>query len=148
MSTINQHFLELVLWHLSSEPFQQVFHFRIDTKLARTGASITPAGGTVQIKPPSGLTNHWSPTIPLTGIYSSLVQACTDHGVVDLPRVGFITTSSTYHRDLNLLKIVRCSTPGRKSAPTRDPASGAVSWFRDGIGKTYRVNKPRERNLQ
>lgn len=138
----------LVFGHFRVKPVQLVLHFRVDAKLSRAGTSITPAGGAMQIEPSSSLTDHRSPTIPLTGIYSSLVQACTDHGVVDLPRVGFITTSSAYHRDLNLLKIVWCSTPGRKSAPTRDPALGAVSWFRDGIGKTYQVNKPRERNLQ
>ena len=138
--TISQLILVLVLRHLSVEPFQQVFHFSVDTKLARASTSITPAGSAMQIVLPSGLTNHWSPTIPLTGVYSSLVQTCTDHGVMNLPWVGSITTSTTDHWNLNLLKIVRRSTPRSKSAPARDPAYGTFSWFGDGIRKTYQVN--------
>ena len=133
----------LVFGHFRVKPVQLVLHFRVDAKLSRAGTSITPAGGAMQIEPSSSLTDHRSPTIPLTGIYSSLVQACADHGVMDLSWVGSITTSITDHRDLHLLKIVWSSTPGSKSAPACDPASGAVGWCRNRLGKTNQVHIPK-----
>lgn len=91
--------VSLVLGHFAVDPGQQVFHLGVDTKLASTGASITPTGGAMEIKPPTRLTHHRSPTIPLTGVNSTLVQAGADHGVMDLSWVGFITAGATGNRN-------------------------------------------------
>ena len=132
----------LVLRHFANDPAQQVFYFGVDTKLPRRSTSIAPAGGAMKIIPPTSLTHHRSSTIPLTGVNSTLVQARADHGVMDLFRVGFITSGATDHWNLNLLKNVWSGSTGSKSAPTRDPALGTVCWCGDGMRKTYQIYVP------
>ena len=135
----------LVFRHFAVEPLHHVCHLSVDTKLARTGTSITPAGGAMQIELPASLTHHRSPTIPLTGVFSSLVQACADHGVMDLSWVGFITASTTDHRDLDLLKLVWSGASGSKSTPARDPAFGTVSWCgKAALGQTHQIHVPED----
>ena len=135
----------LVLGHFAVKPRQHVFHLGVDTKLPRTSTSITPAGGAMKIKLPASLTHHRSPTIPLTGVDSTLVQSRADHGVMDLSWVGFIASGATHHWNLDLLKVVwSCASRG-KSPPARDPAFGTVSWCSDGLGKTHQVYEPRKR---
>ena len=123
-------------------PWQQVFHLSIDTKLARLSTSIAPAGVALKIKLPTSFTHHRSSTIPLTGVNSTLVQACADHGAIDLSWVCFITAGAVDYRNLSLLKDVWSGSTGTKSAPSRDPALGTVSWLGDGIGKTYQIYVP------
>ena len=127
------------------KPWQQVFHLSIDPKLPWLSTSIAPAGGALNIKLPTSLTHHRSTTIPLTGVNSTLVQACADHGVMDLSWVSFITACAADYRNLSLLKNVWSRSTGSKSAPARDPASGTVSWFGDGKGKTYQIYVPKNR---
>ena len=95
---------------------------------------------------PTGLTHHWSTTIPLTGVNSTLLQACADHGVMDLSWVSFITASAIDYGDLSLLKNVWSHSTGSKSAPAGDPAFGTVSWFGNGKGKTYQIYVSKNRN--
>ena len=137
--------VRLVLGHFTVDPCQQVFHFGVDTKLPRRSTSITPAGGAVKIILSTSLTHHRSTTIPLTGVNSTLVQARADHGVMNLVWVSFITPAATNHGNLNLLKNVWCGSTGSKSAPTRDPTFGTVSWCGDGVGKTNQIYVPNKR---
>ena len=141
--------VRLVLRHLAVKPRQHVFHFGVDTKLPRTSTTITPARGAMKIKLSTSLTHHRSPTIPLTGVDSTLVQSRADHGVVDLSWVGSITPGATDHWNFNLLKVVWSGASRGKSAPARDPAFGTVGWCSDGLGKTHQVYEPtkRERRL-
>ena len=128
------------------KPWQQVFHFSIDPKLPWLSTSIAPTGGAMQIKLPTSLTHHRSTTIPLTGVNPTLLQACADHGVMDLSWVSFITASAIDYGDLSLLKNVWSHSTGSKSAPARDPAFGTVSWFGDGMGKTNQIYVPNKRD--
>ena len=137
--------VRLVLRHFTVDPWQQVFHFGVDTKLPRRSTSIAPAGSALKIILSTSLTHHRSTTIPLTGVNSTLVQACADHGVMDLSWVSFITACAADYRNLSLLKNVWSRSTGSKSAPARDPASGTVSWFGDGKGKTYQIYVPKNR---
>ena len=89
------------------------------------------------MKLPTSLAHHRSTAIPLTGINSTLLQACADHGVMDLSWVSFITERATDYRNLSLLKNVWSRSTGSKSAPARDPALDTISWFGHGKGKTY-----------
>ena len=137
--------VRLVLRHFTVDPWQQVFHFGVDTKLPRRSTSIAPAGGALKIILSTSLTHHRSTTIPLTGVNSTLVQARADHGVMNLVWVSFITPAATNHGNLNLLKNVWCGSTGSKSAPARDPAFGTVSWCGDGMGKTDQIYVPNKR---
>ena len=136
--------VRLVLGYFTVDPCQQVFHFGVDTKLPRRSTSIAPAGGALKIIPSTSLTHHRSTTIPLTGVNSTLVQACADHGVMDLVWVRFITSGATDHGNLNLLKNVWCGSTGSKSAPASDPTFGTVSWCGDGMGKANQIYIPRK----
>ena len=137
--------LRSIVWQRLVNPWQQVFHLSIDPKLLWSSTSIAPTGGAMQIKLPTSLTHHRSTTIPLTGVNSTLLQACADHGVMDLSRVSFITASAIDYRNLSLLKNVWSHSTGSKSAPARDPAFGTVSWFGDGMGKTHQIYVPNKR---
>lgn len=120
--------LKLIFFHFCRDPLHKIFHFGVDTKLPRRGATITPAGGTVQVISPARLTHHRPTTIPLTGVNATLVQACADHGVVDFIGICLVTagTACDWHR--NLLKISWRRPPWSKSAPSGDPAFVSVYW--------------------
>ena len=134
--------LRLVLGHFAVKPKQDVFRLGVHSKLSRTGTSIAPAGDALKIKLPTSLTHHRSPTIPLTGVNSTLVQARADHWVMDLSWVGCVTAGATDYGNLDLLKIVWNRSTGSKSAPARDPAFGTVRWFCYGLRKTHQIYKP------
>ena len=118
---------------------QQIFHLSVNSKLPRASASITPACDTLQVVPSTSLTHHWSPTVSLARINSTLIKPSADHGVVDLSWVGSVATSTTYDRYWSLLKFVRSSASRCKPPPACDPASGTVSWRGYGVWKTYQI---------
>ena len=82
----------------------------------------------------------------MTGVNYTLLQACADHGVMDLSWVSFITASAIDFRNLSLLKNVCSHSTGSKSAPARDPAFGTVSWFGTGKEKTCQIYVSKNRN--
>ena len=62
-----------ILFHFIRDPRHQIFYFGIDTKFPFSSTPISPACGPVKIVSPASFTHHWSPTISLTGINTSLV---------------------------------------------------------------------------
>ena len=98
--------IRLVLGHFAVDPWQQVFHFGVDTKLPSVGAAIAPARGALEIIFPSLFTHHWSTTIPLTGIDTALVQTGADHGIVDFIWISLFAALATHYWHGYLLKIL------------------------------------------
>ena len=136
----------LVFGHFVFEPFHHVMHLGVDSKPARRGTAVAPAGHALQVIPAAFLARHRPPWISLTGVDAALVQTGADHRVVDLPGVGFFTAGVAGHGDRNLLEEGRSGPARREAAPTSDPALLAVTRSLDTIGQTGQVDVPIDNN--
>ena len=82
----------LRLGHFRPYPVKLVLDLRVHSKLARRRTPVTPAGGTVEIKPSPWFTHHWTSWVSLARIDTTSIPSSTDHGVVDFARVGPVTS--------------------------------------------------------
>ena len=128
--------------HFGVEPRHEIFHFGVDTELARSGTAITPAGGALQVKSPATLTHQRPTTIPLTGIDATLVQACADHGIVDFTWICPVTAGAACDGHGDLLEYIRRRPPWGQCAKACDPASVSIYWRVDIARKTSGVHEP------
>ena len=130
----------LRLGHFRPYPIKRVFDLCVHSKLARRCTPVTPASGTVEVKPSPWFTHHWPFWVSLARIDTTSIQSSTDHGVMDFARVGSVTScpAGNWHRGLH--QGLRQGTARWQCSPTSDPTSLVIGRLAHRIRKAGSVH--------